>query len=239
MMKVVILAAGVGSRLRPETEDKPKAMIRVGDKPLVQYQVESVRKAGFRDEDIYILGGYKMERIQEHFTGTGIHFIYNPQYEAMNNIYSFLLTQEIGDDLLLINSDDFYDERMISLLLENEARTSILVDVEKELTEEAMRVKLDSNQNLCYINKKMGLNEADGEYIGISKLAKPELDVLYKVAKTMIDNGDTNAWYENVYEACASEIEIVGVSTNGYPWVEIDDFNDLETAKKLAASVLS
>jgi L-glutamine-phosphate cytidylyltransferase len=237
-MKVVILAAGVGSRLRPETEDKPKAMIRINDKPLVQYQVESVKKAGFAEKDIHILGGYKMERIREHFEGTDIQFIYNPEYESMNNIYSFLLTKEIGDDLLLINSDDFYDERMIPLILKAEARTAILVDQQKQLTEESMRVKLD-NGRLRVVNKKIALDEADGEYIGISKLAKPELEVLYKTADVMIQNGETDAWYENVYEACANDIDIIGVDTKGYPWIEIDDFDDLDTAKKLASSVLS
>ncbi|MDR6225878.1 phosphocholine cytidylyltransferase family protein [Desmospora profundinema] len=238
-MKVVILAAGVGSRLRPETEDKPKAMIQVNGKPLVQYQVESVRQAGFKDEDITVLGGYKMERIQEHFNGTKVRFIHNPHYESMNNIYSFLLTEELGDDILLINSDDFYDERMIRVILDASARTAVLVDTQKTLTEESMRVLLDGEGKLTKVNKKIALDEADGEYIGISKLARPELEVLYRVARAMIEDGETDAWYENVYEACAGDIEIVGVDTQGLPWVEIDDFNDLETAKKLAASVLS
>jgi L-glutamine-phosphate cytidylyltransferase len=237
-MKVVILAAGVGSRLRPETDDKPKAMIRVQDKPLVQYQVESVLKVGFKEKDIHILGGYKMERIREHFQGTEIQFIYNPHFDTMNNIYSFLLTESIGDDLLLINSDDFYDERMIPLLLNHEAPTAILVDQQKELTEEAMRVKLE-NGRLTEINKKIPLNEANGEYIGISKLAKADLETLYRTARKMIEAGDTEAWYENVYEACVDAVKIVGVDTCGYPWIEIDDFNDLETARKMAATVLS
>jgi choline kinase len=236
-MKVVILAAGVGSRLRPETEDKPKAMIRVQDKPLVQYQVESVLKVGFKEKDIHILGGYKMERIREHFEGTEIQFIYNPHFDTMNNIYSFLLTESIGDDLLLINSDDFYDERMIPLLLNHEAPTAILVDQQKELTEEAMRVKLEDGR-LTEINKKIPLNEANGEYIGISKLAKADLEILYRTAREMIEAGDTDAWYENVYEACVNAVKIAGVDTRGYPWIEIDDFNDLETARKMAATVL-
>ncbi|MFD1428559.1 phosphocholine cytidylyltransferase family protein [Kroppenstedtia sanguinis] len=238
-MKVVILAAGVGSRLRPETDDKPKAMIQVNGKPLVQYQVESVRKAGFADEDIFVLGGYKMERIQEHFAGSGIRFIFNPNYESMNNIYSFLLTEEVGDDILLINSDDFFDERLIPLLLDAEAPTAILVDRTKTLTEEAMRVQVDGEDRLTWINKKMALDEADGEYIGISRLARPELKTLYQTARNMINNGESDAWYENVYEACASDLKIIGVDTQGHPWVEIDDFNDLETAKKLAATVLT
>ncbi|WP_054951212.1 phosphocholine cytidylyltransferase family protein [Numidum massiliense] len=236
-MKVVILAAGVGSRLHPETADKPKAMICVKDKPLIQYQVESVLRAGFTHDDIYVLGGYKVERIKEHFQGTDVHFIDNPHYATMNNIYSFLLTREIDDDLLLINSDDFYDERLIPRLLDASARTAILVDQQKVLTEEAMRVQLEDGV-LRFVNKKIPLAKADGEYIGISKLGAAELDALYRRAEEMIAAGDTNAWYENVYEACAEQIDIVGVDTGDYRWIEIDDFNDLEEAQQLATSLV-
>lgn len=236
-MKVVILAAGIGSRLRPETSDKPKAMIRILDKPLVQYQVESVLNAGFKHKDIYVLGGYKVETIKTHFKGTDVQFIDNPHYNTMNNIYSFLLTREINDDILLINSDDFYDERLIPRLLNDPAYTAILVDKQKVLTEEAMRVKL-SDTRVTLINKEIELASADGEYIGISKLSARDLDVLYKKTDDMIRAGETNAWYENVYEACAKDIDIIGVDTADYKWVEIDDFDDLEEARRLAASIV-
>src|SRR5699024_10613517 len=111
-------------------------------------------------------------------------------------------------DLLLINSDDFYDDRLIPVILDASDRTAILVDTHKVLTEESMRVQMDSDHRLQWINKKMALDEGDGEYIGISKLARPELKVLYEKARKMIDAGDTQAWYENVYEACASEVLI-------------------------------
>ena len=66
-MKVAILAAGIGYRLRPETADKPKAMIEIAGKPLVQHQIDSVRKAGFAHEDIVILSGYKSERMKAYW----------------------------------------------------------------------------------------------------------------------------------------------------------------------------
>lgn len=231
-MKVVILAAGVGSRLRPLTTNSPKAMIRINEKPLVQYQVESLIKSGFTHEDIYIIGGYKIEEIEKHFKGTGVHFIYNPFYESMNNIYSFLLSRAVGDDLLLINSDLFYDNRMISLILNSEYPTCILVDGQKELTEEAMRVKLDGNR-LRLVNKQLSLAGTDGEYIGISKLAARDLAVLYQKASELIEAGETSCWYENVFEACAANVEIRAVSTEGYHWIEIDDLHDFECAKQL------
>lgn len=234
-MKIVILAAGVGSRLHPETADKPKSMIQINGKPLVQYQIDSVLKAGFRHEDIYIVTGHQAGRLEAYLSGTAVNFIHNPHYDTMNNIYSFLLTRVIDDDILLINSDDFYDERLIPVILQAKATTALLVDTQKELTEEAMRVKIEDGR-ITRVNKQLALSEADGEYIGISKLDKGALAVLYQKAEAMIDAGETNAWYENVYEACAKEINIAGVDTEGYPWIEIDDFNDLEKAKRLAGS---
>jgi choline kinase len=231
-MRVVILAAGIGSRLRPLTTNSPKAMIRVHEKALVQYQVESVMKSGFGYEDIYIIGGYKIERIEEHFKGTGVHFIYNPFYESMNNIYSFLLTRAVGDDLLLINSDVLYDNRIISLILNSEFPTCILVDRQKKPTEEAMRVKLEGNR-LRLVNKQLNLTDSDGEFIGISKLAIDDLTILYQKAYELIEAGETSGWYENVYEACAATVEIRAVNTEGYHWIEIDDQHDLENAKQL------
>lgn len=235
-MKVVILAAGIGSRIGQETSDKPKAMIEIQNRPLIQYQVDSVLDAGFKHRDIVVLSGYKAERIKEHFRGTDVQFIDNPHYATMNNIYSFLLTRQIEDDLLLINSDDFYDARLIPLLLASEAATAILVDQQKVLTEEAMRVKL-AHDRVKFINKKIAPAAADGEYIGISKLARGDLDILYKKADELIRSGETNAWYENVYEACADNIEMIAVDTKGYPWIEIDDAGDLEEAKQLAAVI--
>lgn len=236
-MKVVILAAGVGSRLGDMTSNKPKAMIEIQGKPLVQYQVDSVLKVGFREQDIVIVGGYKCERIKEHFLKTDVQFIDNPHYDTMNNIYSFLLTRELADDLLLINSDDFYDDRLIPRLLNSDAKTAILVDRQKVLTEEAMRVKL-INGRVKYVNKKIDLADADGEYIGISKLANDDLHTLYNKADELIRIGRTNAWYENVYEACASDVHIMAVDTAGYPWIEIDDMDDLVMAKRLASSII-
>ncbi|MGG1573880.1 NTP transferase domain-containing protein [Fictibacillus sp. NRS-1165] len=235
-MKVVILAAGVGSRLHPYTMNNPKAMVRINGKPLVQYQVESVINSGFAYEDVYIVGGYMFKRIEEYLTGTGVHFIYNPHYESMNNIYSFLLSQAVDDDLLLVNSDVIFDHRLISLILKSQFPTCILVDREKKLTDEAMKVKLN-DKRLRFINKQLNKDGTDGEYIGISKLALDDLKILYQKATEMIEAGGARYWYENVYEACAADVPIMVVNTDGYPWIEIDDVQDLNCAKQLITAM--
>jgi choline kinase len=95
-----------------------------------------------------------------------------------------------------------------------------------------MKVKLDGNR-LCSVNKQLSMAGADGEYIGISKLAADDLTVLYEKASKLIEEGETSGWYENVYEACSASVKIGAVNTEGYDWIEIDDLRDLENAKQL------
>ncbi|MCK5252133.1 MAG: NTP transferase domain-containing protein, partial [Thermoplasmata archaeon] len=64
-MKAVILAAGEGTRLRPLTISRPKVMLRVGDKPIMQYAIDALREVGIRQ--IVIVVGYQKERIQTYF----------------------------------------------------------------------------------------------------------------------------------------------------------------------------
>ncbi|MBW5445362.1 NTP transferase domain-containing protein [Cohnella sp. CFH 77786] len=229
-MKVAILAAGLGSRLHPLTINRPKAMVGLHGKPLVQHQAESLLESGFSYEDIYIVGGYKIEQIEDHFRGTGVHLIYNPFYDSMNNIYSFMLTQAVGDDLLLMNSDLHCDRRILGRVLESPFSTCIAVDRQREITEEAMKVKLNGDR-LLSVNKRMSPAEADGEYIGLAKLASDDLVVLYRKARQLIDAGETNEWYESVFEACAEVVPIRVVDTAGFPWIEIDDMSDFEKAE--------
>lgn len=231
-MKAAILAAGMGSRLLPLTRNCPKAMIRIRGKPLLQHQVESLLRSGFGYEDIYIVGGYKIEWIEGFIRGTGIRILYNPFFESMNNICSFLLTQTAGDDLLLMNADVYFDDRILSLLLESDHPSCILVDKQKKLTPEAMKVKLDGNR-LKLIRKQLHDACSDGEFIGVSKFSAGDLAVMYRKAHQIIEAGATDSWYENVFEACADELPIRAVFTEGHPWIEIDDLRDYESAKRL------
>lgn len=231
-MKVAILAAGTGSRLHPITLHRPKAMISINDKPLVVYQVQSLLDAGFTYQDIYIIGGYKFDQIKRCFQDTGVNFINNPHYNSMNNIYSFLLTSQIGDDLILINSDTFYDKRLIPLILDSEHPNCVLVDTQIKLTEESMRVIVKDGR-VQAINKKMDCAVSNGEFIGISKLSKKVLEKLYEKARDMVENGAAFAWYENAFDACLPDVDIAAVTTQQYPWVEIDDLTDLNAAMQL------
>ncbi|MBK1652709.1 sugar phosphate nucleotidyltransferase [Halorhodospira halochloris] len=66
-MRAIILAAGQGTRLRPLTDDRPKCMVELEGKPLLEHQLEVLRGAGI--EDIHVVGGYRAEWLQQEIFG--------------------------------------------------------------------------------------------------------------------------------------------------------------------------
>ncbi len=124
-MKAIILAAGEGQRLRPLTENMPKVMIPVGNKPILQYVVEALVDNGIRD--ITMVVGYHSERIRQHFRGgrlfgTEIEYvIQNKQLGTAHALYQ----AKTDEEFILLHGDNIVSEDCISAVLKSE-KNSIL-----------------------------------------------------------------------------------------------------------------
>jgi len=119
-MKAIILASGVGRRLRPLTDRYPKSLLRVGGKTLIDYQLEALAKHGICD--IVITTGHLGKKLEDHVRKTGatsVQFVHNPEYERTNYIYSLWLTKDlVDDDIVLLHGDLIFDSVLIQKLLE-------------------------------------------------------------------------------------------------------------------------
>jgi phosphoenolpyruvate phosphomutase / 2-hydroxyethylphosphonate cytidylyltransferase len=119
-MKAIILASGVGRRLRPLTDRYPKSLLRVGGKTLIDYQLEALAKHGVCD--IVITTGHLGKKLEEHVRKTGVvpvQFVHNAKYESTNYIYSLWLTKGlVDDDIILLHGDLIFDSVLIRKLLE-------------------------------------------------------------------------------------------------------------------------
>ena len=91
-MKAIILAAGLGTRLRPMTENTPKALVKVNEKPLVEYQIEFLKERGI--DDIIIVVGYLKEQFDYLKEKYGVRLVFNEKYADYNNFYSLYLVKE-------------------------------------------------------------------------------------------------------------------------------------------------
>ncbi|MGX7112118.1 CTP--phosphocholine cytidylyltransferase [Gemella cuniculi] len=109
-MRAIILAAGLGTRLRPMTNNTPKALIKVKNKPLVEYQIEYLKEKGI--DDIIIVVGYLHEQFNYLKNKYNVKLVYNEKYAEYNNFYSLYLVKDYLADSYVIDADNYLFKNM-------------------------------------------------------------------------------------------------------------------------------
>ena len=109
-MKAIILAAGLGTRLRPMTENTPKALVQVNQKPLIEYQIEFLKEKGIHD--IIIIVGYLKEQFDYLKEKYGVRLVFNDKYADYNNFYSLYLVKEELANSYVIDADNYLFKNM-------------------------------------------------------------------------------------------------------------------------------
>lgn len=114
-MRAIILAAGEGSRLKPFTVTRPKVMIPVGDKPILEYVVNALQESGIID--IIMVVGYKREKIMDYFGDGhkwGVNIVYVEQFQQLGTAHALRqVSHMINDRFLVINGDTIIDSSAI------------------------------------------------------------------------------------------------------------------------------
>lgn len=238
-MKAVILAAGIASRLRPQTDNTPKCLLKVGDKNILQLTLENLIANNIND--LIIVTGYLEQQIKDFisatFTQLNVTYIYNDVYDSTNNIYSLWLAKDalLGDDMLLMDSDIIFDGKILESLLHS-GYDNCLALKRHNVGEEEIKVKVDEMGRVLEISKIVPPSLAIGESIGIEKFGKQSLYKLFEVIdRKVVEQKMVNIFYEVAFEEMIKEGEdIYVVDTTDYICMEIDTAADL----KIAAEVL-
>ena len=117
-MKAIILSAGEGSRMRPLTLTKPKTMLPVAGKPIIQYNIESLRDNGIKD--ILLIVRYKEEMVRDYFgdgSEFGVNITYKTQQDFLGTANAIGYGEDfINDSLLALNGDIILDKEIIMWL---------------------------------------------------------------------------------------------------------------------------
>ena len=183
--KAIIIAAGMGSRLKGYTEELPKCMLKFGDKTLLERQLDSYRECGINK--ISLIRGYKGEKI----SFDGIRYFENPDF-TNNNILNSLFYGEadLNGNVIVSYSDILFEPAVVKRLLESEKDISIVVDIDwrgyyvgrkDHPIEEAENVIFNANNEVVEIGKI--LTEKDdvfGEFIGMMKFSARGAEIFKK-----------------------------------------------------------
>lgn len=216
----VILAAGLGSRLKERTQDKPKGLLDVGEMSLIQRSIETLHREGITD--IYIGTGYLAEKYEEFsLSYEGVRCIKNEEYEKTGSMHTlYCMRQQIKEDFLLLESDLIYEPRAVSILLNDTFSNSILASNQTGDHDEVY-IETDDQLNLVQMSKNIReLTKAHGVLVGISKL---NFDRFHDVCKIYEEQGDCSVDYEDIMVLSS---KLSGLHVNKIDdliWGEIDD----------------
>lgn len=232
-MKAVILAAGLGSRLRPITNDVPKCMVPVNGIRIIDKQIDNLIKTGVKE--VYVVSGYKHEVLYSHLKKhyPFVKIVANPRYDQTNNMYSLFLTSEYlkEQEFLLMNSDVYYDDNIIAGMLEGNDCSKIACDCTQYL-EESMKITFDGDK-INHISKKITEEDYYAVSIDVYRISSADSKVLFaEVEDSIIIRKDENSWTEVALDKIFDKCNFTPYMINGR-WYEIDNYDDLALAEKI------
>ena len=242
-MQAIILAAGMGKRLKNLTKDNTKCMVEVNGVSLIERLLRQLEP--YNLSKIVIVVGYKGDKLQEYIAElrikTPIVFINNSIYDKTNNIYSLYLARLYlcEEDTLLFESDLIVENSVIKQLVEDPRETLALVD-KYESWMDGTCVKISENDDILEFvpGKKFKFEEIKSYYktVNIYKFSK-HFSVTHYVPflKAYCAALGNNEYYEQVLKVITmlDDPEIKAKRLNGELWYEIDDIQDLDIASSM------
>ncbi|MCC7430470.1 phosphocholine cytidylyltransferase family protein [bacterium] len=236
-MKLIILAAGGGTRLLKLTETLPKCLLPIDDTTILGHQLGNAQKVGIKEVVISI--GYKADLVEDYVqkfrAKLTIKTEFNPFYDIANNLISLWnVREEIkNNEIIILNGDDLFDYRILEGLKETKKDISLVISHKEEYDGDDMKVSAVSGK-IKKINKVMRSSEATGESIGMMKFSEKGSNFLYwKLSQMVRDKENLNAWYlRAIQEMIYDGVEVNQFEINGLPWMEIDFPEDYEKAQK-------
>jgi len=229
LMQAIILAAGVGSRMRPLTLEKPKCLIDIAGKSFIDRQIEVFRNCSI--DKITVVTGYKSNLIREHLKNT-VNYAYNPFYETTNSIVSlWLATLNIDDDILIVNSDVIFDDELIKKMINCDKDINIAVS--KLWSDERGYKAQIINDKVVDMSMDIEKGKIGGEYAGLIYVKKDVMNNLKLQSEKMLSEKQFNVWFEDmVVEMIKSGNIANAIYVDNEKWYEIDSVPELEFARK-------
>ncbi len=247
-MKVIILAAGQGTRLRPHTDTKPKCMVELKGKALLHHQLEVLEQCDVKKQDIALAAGY----LQEALVAPGIKQYRNEQYATTNMVSTLFAAEDFmqaGEDLIISYGDIVYKPEVFEKLLATEGDLVVAADLDwydlwklrmENPLDDAETFKMTEDGKVLELGKKpQTRGDAQAQYIGLIKIAGNKvadfIQYYYAMDKTAKYDGKD---FNNMYMTSLIQNFIntgwnVRAALINRSWLEVDSVEDLEAYESL------
>ena len=240
----VILAAGMAKRLRPLTDTRPKCLLPVAGRTLLERTVDAMHQAGITE--FVVVTGYRADQIRDFLNVQcsminvqcsmfNVQYLHNADYAHNNNIYSLWMAGQVvrGRDFLLMDSDILCDPAAVVRIAQEPV--SALAVNRHDLGEEEMKVVVDSDMRITEISKTCRPEDAMGESVGIEHITADYSEALYRELDQMIlQEGLVDIFYERAFERLIPQGHTFRVvDTTDYFSYELDTPEDYQRAQEL------
>jgi choline kinase len=227
-MQAVILAGGVGSRLRALSGGKPKCLVEVGGRPLILHQLEALADHGVGP--VLVVLGYQAEAVKA-VIGERAETVVNHKYEETNSLYSLWLAREwVKGPFVLLNCDLFFDPDILDRVLEEEGNV-LAYDSTSSRGREQTKVAV-KQRRVMDLGKDLPAGSARGESLGLLKFDDAGAAAMMQMADALIRDGHETAWVIEATRAVCQIEPIYGINIAGLAWTEIDFPYDLDVARR-------
>ena len=238
-IKAIILAAGVGSRIKPMTDNCPKCLLKIGGVSILERMLSNIQDCGIT-EVIFVVG-YLQKKIedfvQNSFPNLNTKFIVNNKYSETNTGYSLLLTEEYakGSTFIKFDADVVFEISILENLLSKGDHNWLCIDKNIQLDAEEIKVVVDENNLIVKANKTVLPQDSIGESIGIEKISGDTTVLLYDELKVMMSlPQNNNEYYESAYERLMKKgVPFYVMDITGLKWIEIDTVSDFQSAENI------
>ena len=242
-MQAIILAAGMGKRLKELTQNNTKCMVKVNGVSLIERMLVQIQKQNV--SRIVIVAGYEGQKLIDYIGTLGIktpiEYITNPIYDKTNNIYSLALAKDelVKDDTLLFESDLIFEDSVLEALLSDPRETLALVDkYESWMDGTCVKLSDDDVIEAFVPGKKFKFDELKDYYktVNIYKFSKDFSANYYVPFLSAYEKAlGENEYYEQVLRIITmlDDAPIKAKRLTGQKWYEIDDIQDLDIAESI------
>lgn len=242
-MQAIILAAGMGKRLKELTKENTKCMVKVNEVSLIERTLTSLDKLGLNR--IVIVDGYASDKLRLYISGlkvnTKIEYINNPIYDKTNNIYSLWLAKDalVEDDSLLLESDIIFEDSVISGLCNDERKNLALVAKYEDWMDGTCLKLNDDDSIRQFISGKQFNENEKSEYFKTVNFYKFSKEFSRDLYVPELESYREQLGDNEYYEAALGELMkrdsscVLARRLSDEEWYEIDNADDLAAAEKI------
>ncbi|SDW76961.1 sugar phosphate nucleotidyltransferase [Litoreibacter albidus] len=238
----VILAAGIGSRLRPLTDESAKSLLSVGGSVILERMIRNCLSCGI--SQFVLVLGHRADEIKQFvdkaFRGIRVTYVINDRYRDTNTGYSLMLASAVVGtaEFIKFDADVVFDTRILRELVDSDLPNVLCIDRNIALADEEVKVITDGQMRVCEIGKTVDPIKALGESIGIEKISAVTGPLVFAELKEMMQSAaNAQEYYEAAYARLIGKgVPFHALDITGMKWTEIDTVEDFAVANALFGS---